>query len=149
MCSTSSAATLESRASSAWSGLDLGLDLGWGRARARTGLERHVGYRGTVGHALAQRDVQLVDLVRVRVRVRGRIRVGVRVRARVRARISKGVGLGLDVQRVDRLRGVGEAGEQAGQLGGERGERGHHGQLPAAHGQRGVALRVVGALGRG
>ena len=115
----------------------------------RDAREQSLLRRGAVGHALAQRDVQLVDLVRVRVRVRGRIRVGVRVRARVRARISKGVGLGLDVQRVDRLRGVGEAGEQAGQLGGERGERGHHGQLPAAHGQRGVALRVVGALGRG
>ena len=85
MCSTSSAATLESRASSAWSGLDLGLDLGWGRARARTGLERHVGYRGTVGHALAQRDVQLVDLVRVRLRVRARPRA--RARARGGARV--------------------------------------------------------------
>ena len=63
--------------------------------------------------------------------------------------LGLGVGLGSGfVQRVDRLRGVGEAGEQAGQLGGERGKRGHHGQLPAAHGQRGVALRVVGALGR-
>ena len=40
--------------------------------------------RRAVGHALAQRDVQLVDLVRVRVRVRARIRVEVRTRVRVR-----------------------------------------------------------------
>mmetsp|Transcript_32537 Transcript_32537/g.76880 ORF Transcript_32537/g.76880 Transcript_32537/m.76880 type:complete len:1302 (-) Transcript_32537:34-3939(-) len=72
----------------------------------RDAREQSLLRRRAVGHALAQRDVQLVD----------------------------------------RLRGVGEAGEQAGQLRGQRGERGHHGQLPAAHGQRGVTLRVVGAL---